>query len=304
MAEIPHTTLLHYVKFSRTKLDNLPIVIVEIPVNEASSYYYHDHDFTEITIITSGSATHILDNKYAHITKGDVLVIHPGAVHSYGELKNFGVLNILFDSSMLPIPTLDGTELPLFKHCLPQHSIFDKSQSPVPIVHLDTEKDLKKIREMANDLATELKSRLPGNTLASVVKLTDLVITILRIGKLTDETYYASRSYNLAFQHLFKYINDNLTKPLSINEMAKKIHLSTRQFQLKFKKNTGYSFSEYIAEHRISRACSMLIETDESIQNIAIACGYVDSNYFSRIFKKTRKESPSQYRKRLTSAHH
>ncbi len=95
------------------------------------------------------------------------------------------------------------------------------------------------------------------------------------------------------------YIHENFNKNLSVQHLAELEHLSVSRFYTVFKENTGYSPSEYIIVLRINRACSMFMQTDMTVKEIAAQVGYKDSFYFSRLFKKYMKTSPCTYKKRI-----
>jgi len=63
-----------------------------------------------------------------------------------------------------------------------------------------------------------------------------------------------------------------------------------------FKQVTGISFKEYLNKVRIEEAKSLLEHTDYSIMEIAVACGYSDQSYFTKVFKKATGITPKQYR--------
>ena len=63
-----------------------------------------------------------------------------------------------------------------------------------------------------------------------------------------------------------------------------------------FKEYTGQSVKRYINSLRLKRAEEFLVSTDLPISNIALLCGYVNTNYFSTAFKKEFGASPNQYR--------
>lgn len=65
-----------------------------------------------------------------------------------------------------------------------------------------------------------------------------------------------------------------------------------------FKKVTGFSPIDYLMRVRLARAAEQLLQSGESISGIAADCGFADSNYFSRQFRKQYNCSPREYRKK------
>ena len=68
---------------------------------------------------------------------------------------------------------------------------------------------------------------------------------------------------------------------------------------LRFKKETGKTVSEYIRDKRIEHAKYLLNTTHLQIQTIALHCGIMDVQYFSKIFKKQLGKTPKEYREAL-----
>lgn len=97
------------------------------------------------------------------------------------------------------------------------------------------------------------------------------------------------------------YIHENFNREFSVGYLAELEHLSISRFYTIFKENTGYSPSEYIIVLRINRACSMFMQTDMTVKEIAMSVGYRDPFYFSRIFKKYIGKSPCEYKKSHSS---
>lgn len=95
------------------------------------------------------------------------------------------------------------------------------------------------------------------------------------------------------------YIQSNISKSFSVNELAKAQHMSVSSFRNKFKEYAGMSPQEYINTVRLGEASRLLTTTDTSILNIAAICGYDDPMYFSRIFRNKTGQSPREYRKRF-----
>ncbi|WP_249662400.1 helix-turn-helix domain-containing protein, partial [Lysinibacillus fusiformis] len=66
-----------------------------------------------------------------------------------------------------------------------------------------------------------------------------------------------------------------------------------------FKRETNYSFIEYVMHTRMKKAVALLKSTNVSLKEIATSVGYTDVHYFNRIFKSHLGISPGKYRKRV-----
>ena len=64
-----------------------------------------------------------------------------------------------------------------------------------------------------------------------------------------------------------------------------------------FKKVTGFSPIDYLLQVRLSKAAELLLKTELPVSEIAQKCGFHDSNYFSRQFRKRYAAAPKNYRK-------
>ncbi|WP_041638265.1 helix-turn-helix domain-containing protein [Anoxybacillus flavithermus] len=84
---------------------------------------------------------------------------------------------------------------------------------------------------------------------------------------------------------------------ITIQNVASHFGLSSVQFTRRFQANVGISPSEYLTLLRLRKARTLLLETDYTIDDIASRCGYSNGFYFSRIFSKKMKMSPSNFRK-------
>ena len=92
------------------------------------------------------------------------------------------------------------------------------------------------------------------------------------------------------------YISKNFSRNLTLEEVAEQVHLNPTYFSSIFKQSTGSSFKEYLNMIRIEDSKRLLANTDYSIIDIAIATGFEDQSYFSRVFKKYTGLTPRQYR--------
>ena len=92
------------------------------------------------------------------------------------------------------------------------------------------------------------------------------------------------------------YININYNKQLSLDELAKIAGYSKSRFAHLFSEIVGMSPIKYQNDIRLKNSCELLTSTNLTIAEIAQSCGFGDPLYFSRIFKKKHKISPTEYR--------
>lgn len=97
-------------------------------------------------------------------------------------------------------------------------------------------------------------------------------------------------------QKAISYMKENLTKKITLQEVAQVCSVSVYYFSHLFKREVGKSFIEYLNALRIRKALYYLEHTDFTVQEIAERVGFEDANYFSRLFKKYVSMSPSKYR--------
>jgi AraC-like DNA-binding protein len=108
---------------------------------------------------------------------------------------------------------------------------------------------------------------------------------------------YKKRIKNLElFNPLFQYIENHFNEELNIDMLCKMINISKYYFCHSFKELTGKTFSEYLNAIRINKSEDMLKNSDLNVSQIATICGYNDINYFSRVYKKYKKTSPTKTR--------
>lgn len=95
-----------------------------------------------------------------------------------------------------------------------------------------------------------------------------------------------------------KYMQQNLSNTISLDNIAQSAHLSISFFSRKFKKETGYTPIEYFNHLRIQKSCHLLQFSNLRINEVAMEIGIADPFYFSRLFKQQMGVSPIIYRKK------
>ncbi|WP_225218884.1 helix-turn-helix domain-containing protein [Fictibacillus norfolkensis] len=113
------------------------------------------------------------------------------------------------------------------------------------------------------------------------------------LGTLEDEPKIHDHIIHKALDHINKHAFSDMT----IKALSQELNLSPVQFTRRFKESLGVLPVEYLTSIRLRKARTLLLETDYTIEDIAVRCGYNNGFYFSRIFSKKMKMSPSLFRR-------
>lgn len=107
---------------------------------------------------------------------------------------------------------------------------------------------------------------------------------------------HSMKSYSLLVQKVITQIDLDLTADLSLKTQAKLQNVNASYLSSLFKKETGFTLTEYVNKKRIDQAIFLLNSTSMQIQTIAQHCGIPDVNYFTKTFKKYIGKTPREYR--------
>ncbi|MBQ8747434.1 MAG: helix-turn-helix transcriptional regulator [Clostridia bacterium] len=97
-------------------------------------------------------------------------------------------------------------------------------------------------------------------------------------------------------QTVLSYMRENLSRPISNEELAAAVFMQTTYFIRRFKNAYGLPPQSYLTQMRMNRAMELLASTSLSIDSVAKAVGMADVSYFARVFKKHSGVTPSAYR--------
>ena len=99
-------------------------------------------------------------------------------------------------------------------------------------------------------------------------------------------------------ENLGEWLESRCSNPdTDIQAMAGAVHLTPRTLQRKLKSLTGRTPAGYLREYRLARARQLLLSTDDSVTDIAHACGFSSSQYFSRAFRYEHGAPPEKWRR-------
>lgn len=102
---------------------------------------------------------------------------------------------------------------------------------------------------------------------------------------------------NQRIKEILSYIREHFTEKITLDEIAKRLHLSTNECCRFFKKNMNCTLFEYITEYRLSKSMELLEHTDLPVSQIAYESGFGSSSYFIEKFRKNVGMTPAAFRK-------
>jgi len=104
--------------------------------------------------------------------------------------------------------------------------------------------------------------------------------------------------FSLLKEKVETYIKEHYTEEISMHDIAHIMNYSESYFCKLFKQCFKVNFTTYLANHRMEKAKSMLEDPLTNVKVVGISCGYPDSNYFARVFKRATGLTPTEYRKK------
>ncbi len=138
--------------------------------------------------------------------------------------------------------------------------------------------------------------RMKLDTTTSFAKLEQMSAEICRKYCLLVKNY-ANPGYSKLTRDIIAHIRSSMEEPLSLAYFADYFDKNASLLSHTFKKETGMTLTDYIRRVRMEEALRLLHTTDLSISEIAVAVGYTDFSYFSKIFSHFHGQSPSAYRR-------
>lgn len=265
--------------------------------NNNSPVISHRHDYVEIVLITKGSCTHKYHNTEVTLIPGDVFIIVPHEEHSYGIDSRVTIYNCQFYTEVLGEDWRELKEISGIYDMLVVEPIFRAEINCQEILHLSPE-GISYVEAILTKIIEEQENKSAGYRLVQKSYLT-LLLTIL--GR-AWEKQFESKSYEYngkreLLAEALKYLEDNISYELNISDLALKACMSSHYFRKVFKEVTGLTPIDYINKIRIKKAVRQLTEDSCTVAKVAETVGINDTNYFSRLFRKTMGCTPTEFRK-------
>lgn len=252
----------------------------------------HTHDFSELIIITAGGGRHWINGITYPVSAGDIFLIQGNTEHYFEKRHNLGMFNIMFDDSYLKEHLHSLRSLSGFNAFFLFEPTYRRSHKFKSRLHI-TPEAMRPLMSDLQQMLDELKQNHPGSDLILLAKALEIFVFISR--EYSRNKNPMTRSL-CRLGELISLLEKRYREHWTIRKISRIASMAPSTLLPVFRKVTGYSPIDYLLHVRLSKAAELLLKTEMQVSEIAQECGFSDSNYFSRQFKKCYSLSPRSYR--------
>ena len=258
-------------------------------------YPRHTHDFSEIAIILQGTGTMEVDDQAFRFHAGDVFVLHGNRPHAYVDTHDLTLINITYLPQLVALDRFDSGVLPGYQALFVIEPTL-RHRKPYER-HLTLNADqMIKTKSLTDIMEKELHEKEPGYQLMAVGHF---MVLISQISRFYTESEAPDAQKLLQLANVLSFLEQHCMEEIDMDELIRIAHMSRRSFYRAFSEVTLQTPRAYLLNLRVMKAVELLETTKKNITEIAFACGFQDSNYFSRQFKKVMNTTPSEFQKRF-----
>ncbi|MCE5199335.1 helix-turn-helix domain-containing protein [bacterium] len=253
----------------------------------------HKHSgFWELVVVYKGEGIHFTEKEEYPVRAGDVFVIRGEQLHGYKNSQRLFLKNICFDPNQILVQVDHIKKLPGYHILFELEPKYRRAHNFESRLQLSPE-ETAHLMSIISLIESEMDSELPGYEYTVIALFMQAVSFLCR--RYARTTRKASRNL-LQMASVISHIETHYAEQIELRDLQEIAHMSSSTLLRMFKETTEYTPIEYLLRVRISKAVELLRCGETSITNVAFAVGFLDSNYFSRQFKRAMNMSPSEYR--------
>lgn len=233
----------------------------------------HLHEAIEVVYVTNGSVELGVGKELYHLNEGDLGIVFPNIIHHYqvfskGENR---AIYLFMEPSFFP-----GFLEDLKLYC-PENPVITKENLQSDIVS-----SVKMLTEIEDD------NSIMGHAYAQMI-----LAYVFSTAKLIEKD--AIKEDNLIYNAV-SYVAENYREGISLDSMAQDLGVSKYVLSRMFAKIFHCNFCKYVNKTRLNYAVSYLENSNISITELCLECGFDSQRTFNRVFKEEYKMTPREYR--------
>lgn len=261
---------------------------------EGGTFLWHWHPEIELTYIVDGQIEYNINEKSYILKKGDGVFGNSNTMHSGKMVENK-------DCTYLSV-TFHPRFIYGFENSLIQTKYVNFILGNHRISSLKLTDDVDWQRDILNFLNTLYKevvlNKKEFDELIIHIEFSKFWLNIYKYFSSLPDTGKRNENNISRIKDILTYIHHNYSEPLTLDDIANNVNLCKSECCRFFKKNMKITLFDYLLFYRIQQSLPMLTDNDNiSITEISEKCGFSNSCYYGKIFKRYMKCTPSEYRK-------
>ncbi len=254
----------------------------------------HRHANVELVLVCAGHALHDTGVGKYPIQRGDIFVIPVGMAHRYVAPLELHLWNIGYVPQRLDLPHARLARLPGYRVLVELEPRLRDRQGFAGHLRL-TGAPLTWLLGAISELDDELRTRADGWQDVVTAQLQSILLRLARAYAAQDTP--AARA-GLRLAAVLAHIERHLADDLAIDRLAEVGYMSPSTLQRTFRTLVGTSVAQHIMARRLE-AGARYLEAGAAVADAARRCGFADSAYFTRLFRRWRGETPTAFRSRM-----
>lgn len=236
----------------------------------------HIHTHLEMIYMAEGRSKAILDGREYEMEQGDLFIAFPNQVHAYEAQTPIKIYLVIFSADM------DADLGKLLKDKLPDFPIIKAEDLPA-----DTAQSLHRINE-------KKQAGQPWDQISAKGEFLGF------LGQVLPNLVLLPRPFNHdSVMSILSYCAENFTEPITLDSVAKALHLSKYYISHIITERMGVSFTKFVNSMRVEHACTLL-DKGKDITDVCFSSGFSSVRSFNRVFLQLQGVPPRQYVKQKT----
>ncbi len=257
-------------------------------LDDTNRVFMHYHNFLEIAYVISGEASHTIGEHSGKLRRGNYFIVDYNTPHHYiSPRSDLTIINCLFLPEFIDPVFSDAKSFnELCERYYfrtngrlingPTSNIVFEDDGTVGQLFLNMHKEYTQQKESYLEMLRYILGQV-------------IIETIRKVG--------SNDKQSLQTAEIIRYINAHFADNLTLGKICEELGYSLPYISAKFRRETGFTFTQYLQNRRIEEACRLLASTDMSITEIAECCGYDSLKFFGKVFKSVTKTTPREIRK-------
>jgi AraC-like DNA-binding protein len=246
-----------------------------------------DRNIVELVFVRAGEGSLVSAGRTTALRPGSLLFNPAGRL--VGTNGHLNLVQILFSEDLFSSSVHMEKEA---LYVLGLVKIHTRQRNLIGLSKVGTER----MTILLDAMLWEFRNRYRGYSWALRLKLIELLITVMRDKNFTIPVRSLKPFTNTRIQDVILYLHADYMNPIAVEDVLRTCALGRSQFHALFKAETGQTFTEYLSGIRCDKAAEFLVNSERTILDIAISCGFGNLSHFYHVFKKRKGTSPKRYR--------